>query len=64
MTDETLSILHSFNQRMARMPSRRAELIAEAREAGHTWREIAQELGMTEHGAIKAAKHIQPSTGE
>jgi len=56
MTDDTLDILHSFNERLNRMPSRRAELIAEAREAGHTWREIAQALGMTEHGAIKASK--------
>lgn len=38
------------------------ELIAErdaaiiaARESGHTWREIARILGMTEHGVIKAA---------
>ena len=56
MADDTIDILKSYNERMQRMPSRRAELIAEAREAGHTWREIAGVLGMTEHGAIKASK--------
>lgn len=54
--DDTLEVLKSYNERMQRMPSRRAELIQEAREAKHTWREIAAALDMTEHGAIKAAK--------
>lgn len=54
MVDDTLDILKSYNERMQRMPSRRAELIQEAREARHTWREIAAALDMTEHGAIKA----------
>lgn len=56
MVDDTLDILKSYNERMRRMPSRRAELIREAREAKHTWREIADALGMTVHGAIKASE--------
>lgn len=42
------------NQRQA--PIVRAEWVGKAREAGMTWREIAQLLGMTEHGIIKAQK--------
>jgi DNA-directed RNA polymerase specialized sigma24 family protein len=54
--DDTLETLHAFNERMKTMPARRAVLIEEAREAGHTWREIADVMGITEHGAIKASK--------
>jgi hypothetical protein len=35
---------------------KRADLVATARSEGHTWRELAAVLGMTEHGLIKAAK--------
>lgn len=56
MTDDKLDILHSFNERLRNMPTRRGELIREAREAGYTWRAIADSMGMTEHGAIKAAQ--------
>ena len=60
MVDDTLSTLHSYNERMKTQRNRRAELILEARTAGHTWREIAETLGMTEHGAIKASKPSAP----
>ncbi|MEQ6899264.1 hypothetical protein [Microbacterium sp. KR10-403] len=56
MTDETLDTLRAFQARMDRMPSRRAELIAEAREAGHTWQQIGDALGMSHAGAMKAAR--------
>ena len=36
--------------------ARRASLILDARAAGHTWQQIADVLGMTVHGAIKASK--------
>lgn len=56
MQDETLDILGRYHARMLGMPARRAELIAEAREAGHTWQEIGEALGMSHAGAMKAAK--------
>lgn len=34
----------------------RARLILVARAAGHPWQQIADVLGMTVHGAIKASK--------
>ncbi|SBS70776.1 hypothetical protein [uncultured Microbacterium sp.] len=34
----------------------RARLICGARDDGHTWQEIADVLGMTVHGAIKASR--------
>lgn len=34
----------------------RARLILDAREAGHTWQQIADVLGMTVHGTIKASR--------
>lgn len=34
----------------------RAQLILQARADGHTWQQIADVLGMTQHGAIKASK--------
>lgn len=34
----------------------RAQLILDARAAGHPWQQIADVLGMTVHGAIKASK--------
>lgn len=34
----------------------RARLILEARSDGHTWPQIADALGMTVHGAIKASR--------
>jgi DNA-directed RNA polymerase specialized sigma24 family protein len=56
VTDSTLETLRAFQERMNAMPKRRAELIAEARVAGHSWPKIAEALGMTHPGAMKAAK--------
>lgn len=56
MTDSTLETLHAFQERMNAMPARRAQLIEEARQAGHSWPKIAEALGMTHPGAMKAAK--------
>lgn len=39
-----------------RLYADRARLILDARGAGHTWQQIADVLGMTVHGAIKASK--------
>jgi hypothetical protein len=55
VTDTTLETLRAFQERMNAMPKRRAELIAEARAAGHSWPTIAKALGMTHPGAMKAA---------
>ena len=60
MTDDTLAILESFNDRLQGMPARRAELILEARALDYTWRQIAKALRMSEHGAIKASKPAAP----
>lgn len=38
------------------LPTVRAEAVEAARTAGMTWREIADILGMTQHGLIKAQK--------
>lgn len=54
-TDETLDNLTAFQERMNAMPKRRAELIAEARAAGHSWPTIGRALGMSHVGAMKAA---------
>lgn len=37
-------------------PAIRAALVARARAEGMTWREIADILGMTQHGLIKAQR--------
>lgn len=55
-TDDTLKTLSAFQARMNAMPARRAELIAEARAAGHSWPKIGAALGMSHAGAMKAAK--------
>ncbi|GAA3009175.1 hypothetical protein [Microbacterium aurantiacum] len=54
--DETLETLRAFQARMDAMPARRAELIAAARAAGHSWPKIGAALGMTHQGAMKAAQ--------
>jgi len=59
-TSQTLKDLKALNQRINTLPTRRAELINQARQEGHTWRTIAETLGMTEHGAIKASKPAEP----
>jgi DNA-directed RNA polymerase specialized sigma24 family protein len=56
----TLTDLTSLQARIESLPAQRAALILRAREEGHTWRDIAESLGMTEHGAIKASKPAQP----
>lgn len=58
-TDDTLETLAAFQQRMDSMPARRAELIAAARAAGHSWPKIGAALGMSHVGAMKAAKAAQ-----
>ena len=55
-TDNTLDTLAAFQERMNNMPARRAELIEDARKAGHSWPVIATAMGMTHPGAMKAAK--------
>lgn len=35
---------------------KRDTLVTLAREEGHTWRELAELLDMTQHGLIKSAK--------
>ncbi len=42
------------------MPARRAALIEAARQERHTWPEIAGVLGMSVHGARKAAVNVKP----
>lgn len=60
MADDSLETLTAFQARMDKMPARRAELIAEARAAGHSWQKIAAALGMTHPGAMKAAQ-VRPT---
>jgi DNA-directed RNA polymerase specialized sigma24 family protein len=56
VTDDSIETLKAFQARMDAMPSRRAELIAQARTAGHSWREIGAAIGMSHAGAMKAAR--------
>jgi len=50
--------LDEYKAFMDGAPARRAALIKRAREEDPpvTWREIANRLGMTEHGAVKASR--------
>ena len=57
MTLEDLSRTHDALATAVRdLYAARARLILEARADGHTWPEIAEVLGMTVHGAIKASR--------
>lgn len=56
MADITLDALAAFQAEMNKMPAYRARLIASARDAGHSWREIGDVMGMSHAGAIKAAR--------
>lgn len=56
VADDILETLAAFQQRMNSMPKRRAELIAQARAAGHSWPTIGRALGMSHQAAMKAAK--------
>lgn len=55
----TIEDLKAMQARIEALPNERAELILQARQEGKTWRVIADALGMTEHGAIKASKPSQ-----
>ncbi len=57
--DDILATLTALQERMNRMPARRAELIAQARQAGHSWPTIGRALGMSHQAAMKAAKPAQ-----
>jgi hypothetical protein len=56
VTDDSIETLQAFQARMNAMPARRAQLMREARAAGHTWREIGAAVGMSHVGAMKAAR--------
>lgn len=51
--------LRELGEEMRAMPARRAELIAQARQAGHSWPTIGRALGMSHQAAMKAAKPAQ-----
>lgn len=52
--DQTIQRLRELEAEYASFPDRRAKAVHEAREAGHTWREIADAIGMTQNGLIAA----------
>lgn len=57
MTLEDLARAHAdLGAAVDRLYADRARLILDARAAGRTWQQIADTLGMTVHGAIKASK--------
>ena len=56
VVDESIETLRAFQARMDAMPTRRAELMREAHDAGHSWREIGAAVGMSHAGAMKAAR--------
>lgn len=56
MSDEILHRLRELQARMDAMPLARAELIAEARDAGLSWVQIGSALGMSHVAAMKAAR--------
>ena len=41
------------------LPTQRAEAVEQARKDGHTWRAIAEALGMTQHAIISADRAYQ-----
>lgn len=51
---ETGTSIKQCDDQRAELVAARTELVAKARSEGHTWREIAELLGMTQHGLIKA----------
>lgn len=62
-------MLEVIAQSMRELPTVRAVAVAHARAEGMTWREIANILGMTQHGLIKAqrsyeARGNQPGTNQ
>jgi len=56
VTADILKQLAALQAEMDAMPKRRADLIEQARAAGHSWPTIAKALGMTHPGVMKAAK--------
>jgi hypothetical protein len=57
MSLEELATAHTaLNDAVAKLYADRAATIRQARADGHTWPQIAEVLGMTVHGAIKASK--------
>ncbi|WP_147039405.1 hypothetical protein [Microbacterium aerolatum] len=57
MSLDDLARAHAeLSQRVNSLYADRAALILDARAEGHTWQQIADVLGMTPHGAIKASK--------
>lgn len=57
MSLEDLAQAHAALDRAVRtLYADRARLIQQARADGHTWQAIADTLGMTVHGAIKASR--------
>lgn len=54
--DELARAHAALSASVDRLYADRAALILAARDAGHTWQQIAEVLGMTVHGAIKASK--------
>lgn len=57
MSLDDLAAAHAaLDSRMRSLYADRAHLILRARADGHTWQQIADVLGMTVHGAIKASR--------
>lgn len=57
MSLDDLAAAHAALDRAVRtLYADRARLIQRARADGHTWQAIADVLGMTVHGAIKASR--------
>lgn len=57
MSLDDLARAHAdLSRRVESLYAERAALIRRARADGHTWQQIADVLGMTPHGAIKASK--------
>lgn len=59
----SLLALRELQAQFERIPIERAELIAAAREAGHSWVEIGRALGMSHVGAMKASKPSEARAG-
>lgn len=51
-------LAHDTTQRR-QLDARRDDLIAQAREAGHTWRSIASAADLTEQATLSAARRAR-----
>lgn len=57
MSLDELSNAHAaLTEKVQSLYADRTALIVQARSEGYTWQQIADALGMTPHGAIKASK--------